>query len=324
MYEILRKNPEIIDIVERVIDYEREHLDPKWGGIYNCPGVDACWSWSDVSIITQKCRKLVDLGLARVIFKSNSSTIFTLIDREDIATAIELYKSEEGDREKMKGVVRVLSLPDNLFSLIVGFGDIKDAISKSLIAKKPVHILLWGPPATAKSSFLEELSSLPDALYVLGSTSSKVGLGEELFEKRPRILIVDEIDKMDREDQSVLLSLCHTGYISETKHGKKREDVLDTIVFAACNNINFLTAELRSRFLKFKLKEYTNEELMEVVTTTLEQREKVEAILARYISSSGVAAGLRDVRDFVRVGRLCSTAEEVTRMLATMGNYSGV
>jgi len=323
MYDIIRRNPETAPILKELIDYERNNLDPKWGEIYNKPGIDAAWAWTDVSIVTSKCRKLVDLGFAKVIFKSNSSTVYCLTDREEISKALELYESEEQDRLDMKGVVRPLQLPDDIFSLIVGFDDIKDAIHKTLKSSKPVHILLWGPPATAKSSFLEEIAGLPDALFILGSSSSKVGLTEELFDKRPRILIIDEIDKMDREDQSALLSLCHTGYISETKHGKKREDQLDTIVFAACNNISFLTKEMQSRFMKFKLKEYTNEELKDVVTLTLTQREHIEETLAEYIASSGILGGLRDVRDFVRIGRLCSNTEEVTRMIATMGNYSG-
>ena len=75
--------------------------------------------------------------------------------------------------------------------------------------------------------------------------------------------------------------------------------------------------------MKFKLKEYTNEELKDVVTLTLTQREHIEETLAEYIASSGILGGLRDVRDFVRIGRLCSNTEEVTRMIATMGNYSG-
>ena len=323
MYDKIRKNPEVIENLRELITYEVNHLDPKWGEIYHAPGADACWEWSDVSIVASKCRKLVDLGFAKVIFKSNKSTVFCLTDRDEISKALELYEQDESNRAKMQGIQRPIILPEDFLSLIVGFGDIKEAITKSLNAKKPVHILLWGPPATAKSSFLEELAALPDALFVLGSTSSKVGLAEELFNNRPRILIIDEIDKMDREDQSVLLSLCQTGYISETKHGKMRKDVLDTVVFTACNNINYLTPELRSRFLKFKFREYTEEELMEVVTTTLIKREHIEEILARFISSSGVKAGLKDVRDFVRIGRLCTNTEEVTRMLATMGNYSG-
>jgi len=323
MYDILRKNLEIVPALREIVEYERNHLDPKWGDIYQHPGVDACWQWSDVSIVTSKCRKLVDLGLARVIFKSNKSTVYTLTNREEISMALDLLEENETQREKLQGVVRPLLLPDQFLSLIVGFPDIKDAVSKALQSPKPVHIMLIGPPSSAKSCFLEEIAGLPDALFVLGHSASKVGIAEELFERRPRILVIDEIDKMDRRDQDVLLSLCWSGTISEMKHGKKYTDHLDTVVFSACNNINFLSRELQSRFLKFHLKEYTRQELKEVVVATLIQREKVPEELAKFIAQAGADADIKDVRDFVRIGRLCGNAEEATKMITTMMDYSG-
>ena len=44
---------------------------------------------------------------------------------------------------------------------------------------------------------LEELSRLPYSKYVLGSSLIKAGLYEVLFNEKPRVLILDELDKVD-------------------------------------------------------------------------------------------------------------------------------
>ena len=68
--------------------------------------------------------------------------------------------------------------------------------------------------------FLMELARL-GAPYVLGSQASRAGIAELLFTTEPRILLVDEIDRIGTRDISVLLSLMATGIVSETKHGKR-------------------------------------------------------------------------------------------------------
>jgi len=68
-------------------------------------------------------------------------------------------------------------VPTDLFSVIVGFEDVKAVVRRSLEAERPVHVLLVGPPSTAKSLFLMELSRLPNARYALGGgRSSRAGV----------------------------------------------------------------------------------------------------------------------------------------------------
>ena len=42
--------------------------------------------------------------------------------------------------------------PEPLFDSIVGYDDVKKLFQMSLSSDKPVHILLVGPPASAKTS----------------------------------------------------------------------------------------------------------------------------------------------------------------------------
>ena len=104
-----------------------------------------------------------------------------------------------------------------LFNNIIGYGDVKRLFNLSFDSDKPVHILLVGPPASAKTLFMLECINLERSFFTLGSHSTKTGMIDYLFEKRPRFLIVDEIEHMPMKDQTALLSLMESGIIAETK-----------------------------------------------------------------------------------------------------------
>jgi Holliday junction DNA helicase RuvB len=74
-----------------------------------------------------------------------------------------------------------------LFEDIVGYNDIKQIFKMSLESDKPVHILLVGPPASAKTLFMLECMKLERSFFTLGSHSTKAGMIDYLFENRPGI-----------------------------------------------------------------------------------------------------------------------------------------
>jgi hypothetical protein len=76
-----------------------------------------------------------------------------------------------------------------VFNPVIGFDDIKEIFQLSINADKPVHILLVGPPASAKSLFMNCLTKLERSFYVVGSSSTKSGIFDYLFEYRPRYFI---------------------------------------------------------------------------------------------------------------------------------------
>ena len=51
-----------------------------------------------------------------------------------------------------------------LFSTIVGYNDVKKIFALSITSQKPVHILLVGPPASAKTLFMLECMKLRSVL----------------------------------------------------------------------------------------------------------------------------------------------------------------
>ena len=78
-----------------------------------------------------------------------------------------------------------------IFDPIIGFDDIKEIFQLSIKADKPVHILLVGPPASAKSLFMSCLTKLERSYCAVGSSSTKSGIFDYLFEHRPRYFIID-------------------------------------------------------------------------------------------------------------------------------------
>ena len=140
---------------------------------------------------------------------------------------------------------------DKLFENIVGYDDVKKIFTYALNSTLPVHILLVGPPGSAKTLFLMECMKLSRSYFTLGSHSTKAGMLDYLFNNRPRNLIVDEIEYMAIKDKAALLSLMETGILSETKYEKTRKSVMRTWVFASCNNEKKLLTPLLSRFFCF-------------------------------------------------------------------------
>ncbi|MDQ4056780.1 MAG: ATP-binding protein, partial [Thermoproteota archaeon] len=148
------------------------------------------------------------------------------------------------------------SMSDQLFNNIVGYNDVKRLFRMSLSSEKPVHVLLVGPPASAKTLFMLECIKLERSFFTLGSHSTKSGMIDYLFKDRPRYLIVDEIEHMPMKDQTALLSLMETGIIAETKYQKTRNTQMKTWVFATSNGTERMLTPLLSRFIVLHFKQY--------------------------------------------------------------------
>ncbi len=63
-----------------------------------------------------------------------------------------------------------------LFDDIIGFEDVKSLFEMVIKAERPVHLLLCGPPASAKSLFMRSLTQLERSYYAVGSSSTKLGI----------------------------------------------------------------------------------------------------------------------------------------------------
>jgi len=201
----------------------------------------------------------------------------------------------------------------NNFKNVLGHDDIKRILSRALVSKKPVHVLLIGKPGCAKTMFLTQImQAIKESYFVVGSNSTKAGLMNQLFEKRPKFLLVDELEKMTKADQSSLLHVMETGIISETKIKKTRQTKLITWVFGTANSCDNIIEPLLSRFAILEIPEYTFEEFSEITVTIL-KKEGIREPSARFIVEKvWNELGSKDIRDVIKVSRLASSSEEVS------------
>ncbi len=260
------------------------------------------WEWFQVHGDPRTLNSLVIKRVLKVTLKTNKCTIYRSLDPKAIEKALNDYAGVLAQEEKTE------EFPEDIFSIIVGHEQKKEILRRSLIAEKPVSCLLHGSVASAKTLFLEELSRLPHSRFVLGSSLTRAGIYEVLFNYRPTYLIVDELDKVDDQSNlTALLSLMERGIVAETKYRRHRYIQLTTWVFASANEFRKIPKELLSRFLwrGLHFRDYTVDEFYEVVVTILKQRENIPESLALYIAERvQQAMESRDVRDAVKVARL--------------------
>ncbi len=245
LYRTLAANPEIRHIVAKALELEEAQESSYYLG----------WEWHEIPIPLPKIKVLIEEEILKINYHSRSTTTYKVKDPDLARQALEAI----GD-----GEVEADQIPADLFDYIVGHDEVKYWLSKSLASPEPVHILLAGPPATAKSLFLEALGDLPGAQYALGGSSSRAGIADFLINFQPRFLIIDELDKMKGEDYSVLLSLMQSGVVARMKRGLRDINQMTTWVFAGVNRSDKLPPELLSRFITFKFETYTRDEFLEV------------------------------------------------------------
>ena len=231
----------------------------------------------------------------------------------------------EDDQHNLKSMLiekNSKELSDSLFANIVGYDDIKKIFNYAFNSSLPVHILLVGPPGSAKTLFLMECMKLSRSYFTLGSHSTKAGMLDYLFNNRPKNLIVDEIEYMAIKDQAALLSLMETGILSETKYEKNRKSIMRTWVFASCNDEKKLLTPLLSRFfvLYFKKYDYATFEKISnhILAGECSLDSEISTLVAQLVWNKLKS---RDIRDCIKIGRICNNKEDVYTIIKTLMRY---
>jgi Holliday junction DNA helicase RuvB len=256
------------------------------------------WSWRHVRIWPSTLSRLFKDGYLENVFRSNSYTGYRLSEAaKDLMAGAEPEAANQANDEPIP--------TGGLFEDIVGHEDVKELLTACLLAEKPVHVLLAGPPALAKSLFLWDIERVAGkrALWLVGSATSKAGLWDVVAERRPEILLIDELDKMNAADTAALLSLMEGGRLVRAKRGRELDLRHQLRVVAASNRLSMLSPELRSRFAIRMLTAYSRGDYLIVVRGVLSRREGLPQELANEVARrlDGVS---QDVRDAIRVARL--------------------
>ncbi len=163
---------------------------------------------------------------------------------------------------------------EGIFDSIIGLSDLKEILIRCLVTEEPTNVLLCGPPASAKTLFLLAIhKEITNGYFVDAANSSGAGMIDYLFaHPETQILLIDELDKLSKKDQTTLLNLLETGILTSTKVRKTAQQKMDIKVFATSNDIERISKPLRSRLLEFHLNAYTYEEFSEIAVKLLAER----------------------------------------------------
>jgi MoxR-like ATPase len=204
------------------------------------------------------------------------------------------------------------------FNNIQGYEDINDIVKRALDAEDNYNLLFIGPPASAKTLFLLGIIEYKKGVYFDGSNTTNRIL-DVLKEKRPKIICIDELDKMPKQFQDKLLNFMESGQIKVDQMRKQYDfKIKGAKVFAACNEIIRLSRPLQSRFRRLHLPPYTEEQFLEVSVKVLPKLKIAHVIGKAVWDQKG------DIRDVISIGKLVRKSdgpEEVEQILNTMTNY---
>ena len=217
-----------------------------------------------------------------------------------------------------------LNKEEKFFSNVVGYPEIKRLLLRSIFSKEPVNILLTGPPSSSKTLFLlEMLEGLDDTYFIDAVGASGAGMTEHLFSNNTKYLLIDEIDKMKKNDQAALLNVMETGILSETKlKGKTRQKKAKLWIFATSNYVERLSGPLRSRFMELHLEEYTYEEFAEIVRRLFKKKYHMSEELSEKIAYAvWNTMRSKDLRDAINIAKLTKSTTDVDWLVDVQMKY---
>ena len=161
------------------------------------------------------------------------------------------------------------------------------------------------------------ISESKKGVYFDGSVTTTRIL-DVLEEKRPKIICIDELDKMPRQFQK-LLNFMEGGHIKVDQMRRQYDfKIKGAKVFAACNEITRLSRPVQSRFRRLHLPPYTEQQFLEVSVKVLPKL-KIAHVIGKRVWCQRV-----DIRDVISIGKLVRKndgPEEVEQILNTMTKY---
>lgn len=328
----LRDNPDYLDIMTQLIDYE-SNLEPQENDRildhYNEEnGTDYSVKWrnTDVPFNPSMLYQLEVHGFLERVFNSNSTTLYSIRRRDDMKGEVRQLQNQFNDG--IQTVIHDFPSEDDLremgiFDDVVGYEDIKFLFYRAMSAEDIINIVMFGPPGSAKTVFLMCINKLDDSCYVSGSPTSGPGFYDVMFDERPRYMAIDELDNMDSEHQKALSDYTDTGMLVETKgNSKKRRMRTNTKTFAAANRPGDILPEIENRFVDLHFEPYSYDEFIEVCEHIIPRNEGKSKPEARKIADAvWEFDGFGNVRKAIQASRLSQGDPE--KIIGILDQYSG-
>jgi len=337
---LLKADREYIAALEAIAAYEARYGKP--------------WTWVEVGVPYPIVIKLVEYDLVDIVEKRGTTTTkFRVVNLGLVAEELKrkgFYKPYQilvqKRRAEQVGVGPALpysvtfdnpfDLPDDteqlvreMFPGVVGYDDIKRLIVMVLRSRWPQHVLLIGPLGIGKTFILENIKAYMEqrqacVVFAQGGKGLLTAAGlrnvlmEEVPDETPCVLLIDELDKVDKNDQAILLNVMETGELVVTMGTQRVRAKKYVWAVAATNDPSRLIDPLMSRFFKIMMKPLTRDEWLRKVPAIIRIRfPMVPEDLARYIAEKLVDI-TKDPRDAIRIASMARTREDVDFLVQMM------
>lgn len=313
--EFLDNNPKYVDALKRCISVQME-LESEWSSEHRG------FEWHQVQVQPARLTKMVEEGLLKVTFNSNSTTEYR-VKNPDLCT--EMIDKVESDGNAV--FLTEPEIPDDIFEVIIGYEDVKERMKRALKSRSVRQsILLVGPRASAKTIFLEEIARIPGTLRMTGRSMTPAGMENNLL-RMPRYIIIDEFGRMPVECFDILLPYQDPKQpFSVTKVGKDATISIEekAPVFGSMNPTERVPEENRDRFWRFSFDRYEEEEFRTISRRLLSREFGLDEDLGEYIAEKLMEIEGRDVsiRDVERIGEVVECREDVDREIDVLDKYT--
>jgi replication-associated recombination protein RarA len=208
------------------------------------------------------------------------------------------------------------------FDSVQGYDDVKNIIRRALDSEESFNLLLWGEPASSKTLFLLELAKQKGAVF-FDCTNTTSRILDVLEQERPSIILFDELEKMGKTFQNQLLNFLESGHVKVDQMKRQYNfTIKGAKVFATANDLNKLSAPLRSRFRRLHLPKYTKEQFLEVAVKVC-SKSKLSGETA-FLIGEETWKQEGDIRDVISVSKLVKKndgPEQIAEIMGTLIKY---
>jgi replication-associated recombination protein RarA len=163
-----------------------------------------------------------------------------------------------------------------------------------------------------------------EGVYFVDCTSATgPGLVNYLFENDVKFLLLDEVEKMPKSNQNVLLNVMETGMLTSTKVRKTGSKEMNLSIYATTNEIDAISKPFRSRFMEFSLPPYTYDEFCEITIKLTERKDGHDKLIAMKIADTvWNKLNSRDIRDVIQISKLTNSIDDVEFVAKTLQKYN--
>ena len=205
-----------------------------------------------------------------------------------------------------------------VFADVVGHKGAK-AIIRNSLREGDVHVMMEGPPASGKSTFLMAIEqNVPGTVYRDGErvTATRV---QSVLKEDPPILLIDEFDSLGADAYNVLSNPMEHGRLTEDTDDETYDIDVGTQIIVSCNNSAHIPDNIRSRFRKVPFERYDEDQLIDVCGVMLPPQ--VEWVEDEDMAKEAARVALEhlstdDPREIRDLAQISNSAEQMRDMAA--------